>query len=153
MDNVRRFVTALTWSCAPHHVVHRITVSTPAVPFTDMNSLLPDNVQNTTFFWTFKNTLHHNILIRTVYKFRDISAISVAYFLWNNQQMQLYAVNFIPLLGSLYIFRVFFTPIIRSIRPHWEYVAETILWFVPVAVDTVKNCTPDDGCKKQPKHV
>ena len=28
--------------------------------------------------------------------------------------MQLYAVNFIPLLGSLYMFRVFSTPIIRS---------------------------------------
>ena len=36
------------------------------------------------------------------------------YILWNNQQMQLYAVNFIPLLGSLYMFRVFYTPIIRS---------------------------------------
>ena len=32
----------------------------------------------------------------------------------NNLQMQLYAVNFIPLLGSLYMFRVFYTPIIRS---------------------------------------
>ena len=32
----------------------------------------------------------------------------------NNQQMQLYALNFIPLLGSLYMFRVFYTPIIRS---------------------------------------
>ena len=32
----------------------------------------------------------------------------------NNQQMQLYAVNFIPLLGSLYMFRVFYTPIIMS---------------------------------------
>ena len=28
--------------------------------------------------------------------------------------MQLCAVNFIPLLGSLYMFRVFYTPIIRS---------------------------------------
>ena len=28
--------------------------------------------------------------------------------------MQLYAVNFIPLLGSLYMFRMFYTPIIRS---------------------------------------
>jgi len=28
--------------------------------------------------------------------------------------MQLYAVNFIPLLGSLYMFRVFYTPVIRS---------------------------------------
>ena len=32
----------------------------------------------------------------------------------NNQQMQLYAFNFIPLLVSLYMFRVFYTPIIRS---------------------------------------
>jgi len=28
--------------------------------------------------------------------------------------MQLYAVNFIPPLGSLYMFRVFYTPIIGS---------------------------------------
>ena len=28
--------------------------------------------------------------------------------------MQLYAVNLIPLLGSLYMFRMFYTPIIRS---------------------------------------
>ena len=28
--------------------------------------------------------------------------------------MQVYAVNFTPLLGSLYMFRVFYTPIIRS---------------------------------------
>ena len=28
--------------------------------------------------------------------------------------MQLHAVNFIPLLGSLYMFRVFYTPIISS---------------------------------------
>ena len=32
------------------------------------------------------------------------------YILWNNQQMQLYAVNFIPLLVSLYMFRVCKTP-------------------------------------------
>ena len=32
----------------------------------------------------------------------------------NNQQVLLYAVNFIPLLCSLYMFRVFYTPIIRS---------------------------------------
>ena len=66
--------------------------------------------------------------------------------------MQLYAVNFIPLLGSLYMFRVFYTPIIRStifncIYNHWYKP------FVPVAVDTVINCTPDDGCVKHPKHV
>ena len=38
--------------------------------------------------------------------------------------MQLYAVNFIPLLFSLYMFRVPYTPIIRStifnsIYSHW----------------------------------
>ena len=27
------------------------------------------------------------------------------------------------------------------------------VWLVPVAVETVKNCTPDDGCVKHPKHV
>ena len=38
--------------------------------------------------------------------------------------MQLYAVNFVPLLGPLYMFWVFYTPIIRStiyncIYSHW----------------------------------
>ena len=42
--------------------------------------------------------------------------------------MQLYALSFIPLLGSLYMFRVFYTPIIRS---------------------TIFNCM----CVKHPKHV
>ena len=53
--------------------------------------------------------------------------------------MQLYAVNFIPLLGSLYMFR--------------EQVTVTILWFVPVAVDTVEHCTPEDGSIWRPEHV
>ena len=35
--------------------------------------------------------------------------------------MQLYAVNFIPLLGSLYMFRVFYTPIIRSSCICWLF--------------------------------
>ena len=44
--------------------------------------------------------------------------------LWNNQQVQLYAVKFIPLLVSLYMFRVSYTPITRStifncIYSHW----------------------------------
>jgi hypothetical protein len=72
MSGVFYFVTTLTWSCAPDHVVHQITTSTPAVPFTDMTSLLPYNVQNIKIFRPFKNTFHHNILIRTVPKFRDI---------------------------------------------------------------------------------
>ena len=45
--------------------------------------------------------LRHNIAI-TQDKFQSIYN---QYILWNNQQMQLYAVNFIPLLGSLYMFR------------------------------------------------
>ena len=67
--------------------------------------------------------------------------------------MQLYAVNFIPLLGSLYMFRVFYTPSSGVQFLTVSTATETILWFVPVAVDTVKNCTPDDGCVKHPKHV
>ena len=48
----------------------------------------------------------------------------ILYILLNNQQMQLYAVNFNPLLGSLYMFRVFYKHIIRStifncIYSHW----------------------------------
>ena len=27
------------------------------------------------------------------------------------------------------------------------------MWFVPVAVHTVENCIPDDGCIEHPKHV
>jgi hypothetical protein len=50
-------------------------------------------------------SVHHNILL-------------------NNQQMQLYAVNFITLLSSLYMFRAAHTPNIRStmfncIYSHW----------------------------------
>ena len=56
--------------------------------------------------------------------FLSSSRVDISGVLWNNQQMQLYAVNFIPLLGSLYMFRVFHTPIIRStiyncIYSHW----------------------------------
>ena len=43
--------------------------------------------------------------------------------------MQLYAVNFIPLLGSLYMFPVFYTPIIRStiFKLYLHTLVETIL--------------------------
>ena len=55
---------------------------------------------------------------------QDVSYVHSYCILLNNQQMQLYAVNFIPLLGSLYMFRVFYTPIIRNtifncIYSHW----------------------------------
>ena len=47
---------------------------------------------------------------------KSLSKLRIEWLIYsmNNQQMQLYAVNFIPLLGSLYMFRVFYTPIIRS---------------------------------------
>jgi len=41
--------------------------------------------------------------------------------------MQLYAVNFIPLLGSLYMFLVFYTPIIRSTIFNYIYS----YWYKP----------------------
>ena len=43
--------------------------------------------------------------------------------------MQLYAVNFIPLLGSLYMFRVFYTPIITStiFKLYLQPLVQTIL--------------------------
>ena len=52
---------------------------------------------------TYSNSLGHSEPTY-VQNFTDFG-----YILWNNQQMQLYAVNFIPLLGSLYMFRVFYT--------------------------------------------
>ena len=58
-----------------------------------------------------------------------------------NQQMQLYAVTFIPLLGSLYMFRVFYAPIIRS----------TILKTVSTATGTDHSSsqllTPSVACR------
>ena len=50
--------------------------------------------------------------------------------------MQLYAVNFIPLLGSLYMFRVFYTPIIRStifncIYSHWYKPQYRLCYLLP----------------------
>ena len=78
--------------------------------------------------------------------------------------------------GSLYMFRVLSTPIIRSTKnchyslryrsyycssylpptwqswPRWRKVTAKIIWPVPEAVFTVL-CTPDDGCGQHPKHV
>ena len=34
-----------------------------------------------------------------------------------------------------------------------KILLSSILWFVPVAVDTVEHCTPDDGRVCRPKHV
>jgi len=53
-----------------------------------------------------------------------MSVLFLCYILRNNQQMQLYAVNFISLLSSLYMFQAVHAPIIRStkfnsIYSHW----------------------------------
>ena len=58
------------------------------------------------------------------YKFYVYGSVHHNIFYEITQQMQLYAVKFITLLGSLYMFRVFYTPIIRStiyncIYSHW----------------------------------
>ena len=72
---------------------------------TDFPVLGSDTVQSYVVLFYVYGSVHHNILR-------------------NNQQMQLYAVNFIPLLVSLYMFQVPYTPIIRStifncIYSHW----------------------------------
>jgi hypothetical protein len=61
--------------------------------------------------------------------------------------MQLYAVNFIPLLSSLYMFRTWHH---RGTSSR-DNLCQPVI--VPVAVDTVKLCTPDDGRVCRPKHV
>ena len=37
--------------------------------------------------------------------------------------------------------------------PTYLVILYLTVWFVPVAVDTVDHCTPDDGCVWRPKHV
>ena len=73
--------TGLPWACF-----------TPQTPWDKHNS----RIQRQEHIFPLPNT---NNNVNTEIKFQ-----------WNNQQMQLYAVNFIPLLGSLYMFRVFYTP-------------------------------------------
>ena len=70
--------------------------------------------------------------------------------------MQLYAVNFISLLRSLYMFRVPYTPIIR-IKIFQLYLQPLVQTLVPsellapsVAWYKIAN---DDGCIRHPKHV
>ena len=53
------------------------------------------------------------LLLTELVKIQELSGMLLLFSV-NNQQMQLYAVNFIPLLGSFYMFRVFYAPIIRS---------------------------------------
>ena len=51
--------------------------------------------------------------------------------------MQLYAVNFIPMLGSLYMFRVFYTPIIRITI----YIIEYIRWKIKYLILLMHGAT------------
>ena len=78
----------------------------------------------------------------------------------NDQQMQLYAVNFIPMPGSLYMFRVFYTPIIRGtiLKTGLQATLRVSSWDDTMVCTSgcrysFKNCIPDDGCIKHPKHV
>jgi len=64
--------------------------------------------------------------------------------------MQLYAVKFIPLLDSLYMFRAFYTPIIRStifncIYSHWYNEELNDLYSLPSIVRVVKIETNEMG--------
>ena len=83
--------------------------------------------------------------------------------------MQVYAVTFILLLGFTlhvsgvlythhqeYNFQLYLQPLVQvtlSSRLLTEWVAETIAWLVPLAVDTAENGTPDGWCIKHAKHV
>ena len=70
--------------------------------------------------------------------------------------MQLYAVNFIPLLGSLYVFRVFYTPIIRSTicnciyshwyKPQWETWQDQAQTLEQVKVLHIKRIAAFNSC-------
>ena len=63
-------------------------------------------------FWLSTNEWSSDINIQDLYFMFMVPCIII--YSMNNQQMQLYAVSFIPLLGSLYMFPLFYTPIIRS---------------------------------------
>jgi len=85
-------------AAAPSYARHirplALAGSQPVAIFRSVHFLIMD--YNLFFIYC---SVHHNIL-------------------WNNQQMQLYAVNFIPLLSSHYMFRARHTPIIRITDPH-----------------------------------
>ena len=70
--------------------------------------------------------------------------------------MQLYAVNFIPLLGSLYMFQVFYTPVIRStiFQLYLQPLVQTIVLSELLAPSVASyKIAPDDGCIQHPNHV
>ena len=70
--------------------------------------------------------------------------------------MQLYAVNFISLLGSLYMFRVPYTHIIRItvFQLYLQRLVQTIMSLELLAPSVAwYKITPDGGCIRHPKHV
>jgi len=73
------------------------------------------------YSWRIQSTLQITILI-----FFFLLYWRNMVFYWNNQQMQLYAVNFIPLLSSLYMFRA----ALRAWHPRGQVAVTTYanLW-------------------------
>ena len=76
---------------------------------------------------TLRSPLIIGVVMQLSQQLSGINAVSILgsfyeIILWNNQQMQLYAVNFIPLLSSLYMFQAPHTPIrstFNCIYSHW----------------------------------
>ena len=66
--------------------------------------------------------------------------------------MQLYAVNFIPLLNSLYTFRAAHTPVIRSTTA-WHPREQVAVTTYDCTSGCRYSCTPDDGRVCRPKRV
>ena len=66
--------------------------------------------------------------------------------------MQLYAVNFIPLLGPLYMFRVFSIPIIRNtifnfIYSHWYKPHYRLSYLLPVWPGSTRVYKTPETCR------
>ena len=100
-------------------IINSITGSTWYIHTATVNTLLQPHVLTRPYSQVVCTTK----LIYTCARAHENTNVHL-YILWSNQQIQLYAVNFIPLLGSLYMFRVFCTPIIRStifncVYSHW----------------------------------
>ena len=66
-------------------------------------------------------SLYTGGMARPKVKRKLADGVGSQYSIRNNQQMQLYAVNFIPLLSSLYMFRAAHTLIIRSTKFNFIY--------------------------------
>ena len=107
------------WSQLPKNVAARNTPLLIISYFAGLHSVTSDTKYLASCY-----TFVTSYLFSVTYGFWQLTFKWMNPILWNNQQMQLYAVKFIPLLGSLYMFRVFYTPIIRCtifncIYSHW----------------------------------